>query len=202
MTFWSLIPGCCDPMLLLKMTHRNSGFSHEQWVDLSIVFCKRLPEGNKMRIHWILGWFWVNPIWESSQIQPASTRLTVRLNWPQFLRVYRASVRSKDPVSVHLSKPDFWRVMFIVVSTKSLFQVWFPQWLAACGITSTWGYRKEISEWSPTSFFFSGRKSLMEPGKRFDWIVEGICPTLLIPQSKCRWSRVYWSIYPSVCLCI
>ena len=25
--------------------HWNSGFTHEKWVDLSIVFCKRLPEG-------------------------------------------------------------------------------------------------------------------------------------------------------------
>ena len=25
--------------------HRNSGFSHEKWVDLSIAKCERLPEG-------------------------------------------------------------------------------------------------------------------------------------------------------------
>lgn len=90
--------------------------------------------------HWILGWFWVNPIWvylaASSRLRPGGPSDEIDPS-TQFLRVYRASVRSKDPVSVHWSKPDIWRVMFIVLSTKSLFQVWFPQWLAACGITST-----------------------------------------------------------------
>lgn len=67
--------------------------------------------------------------------------------------------------------------------------------------------RKEIYRKNQPDEFFVLRSEIshgtffrMGTGKRFDWIVEGICPTMLILQSAVRVVPIDLSIHLSICL--